>query len=285
MFQLVQIQLLNGKKAGETAAVPPVYICLVGASHSRNLRDHGNAALGEEGRKLVEFVYILATHPERFHVAAIAADMCTFVVLGFGQWTHSYTEHRHPHANSRSKQELQRIIADSLAVGFGGGAARLFMRSMNYNGLSALQTVCPPVDFRHPHIVDAYNAMQRNLSAEHGVGFVDLTHIMGPLWDSAEDWIHPGGRVFVAEARHILHSLFAAAAKSPKPIQAVKTAPTRMVVCFEGEAGVYVYQDGKLRKFPDRDTFLAMHFTDRDVKILPSHEMDHFGLGAALSTI
>lgn len=268
-------------RSGVTSALPRINICVVGASHSRNLRDHGNNALGEEGRKYIEFVYILATHPEYFHMAAIAADMCTFVVLGFGQWTHSFTEHRHPYTNSRSRKELQRIIAEATPPVL-GGSAQLFVRSLNYNGFGALHTVCPPVDYRQPHIVDAYNAMQRNLSAEHGVGFIDLTHIMGPLWDSAEDWSHPSERVFTAEAEHIMYTLFTAAVKSQRPIQAVKTEPARMIVRFEGESPAYLYQDGKMREIPDRATLAAMGFSESNVKVLPSLEMDNFGLGAAL---
>lgn len=280
---MLQLQALKRTRDGTSPSDPPrVYVCLVGASHSRHLRDHGNAALGEEGRKHIEFVYILATHPEYFHVAAIAADMCTFVVLGFGQWTHSFTEHRHPYTNSRSRKELLRIMAEASAL---GGSVQLFVRSLNYNGLGALHTVCPPVDYRQPHIVDAYNAMQRNVSAEHGVGYIDLTPIMGPLWDSAEDWSHPGERVFTAEAEHILYALLTAAVTNQMPLEAVKTVPARMVVRFEGESTLYLYQDGKLHEFPDQKTFEVLEFSEGNVKTLPNREMNNFGLGATLPSV
>lgn len=267
-----------GSRRTSSEELPLITVCLVGASHSRLLRDHGTDALGEEGRKHIEFVYVLATHPEHFSIATIAADMCTYVVLGFGQWTHSYTEHQHPFTNSKSRRELQRIITESTLPLF-LGSAQTFVRSMNYNGLGALSTVCPPQDYRQPHVVDFYNAMQRNLSAALGVGYIDTNHIMGPLWDSAADWNHPGARVYTAEAEHILFTVLSSSAQSGRPIVPVKVSPSRVLLRFRSEETVYLYQDGKLRRFPDSRTLAGMGFAQSDVKALSDRDMDHFGLG------
>lgn len=260
---------------------PYLSVCLVGASHSRYLQDFGTKMLKREGKyRNIEFVHVSVPYPEFFNVSTIVTDMCTYAVLGFGQWTHSFLEHQTPYTNTRSERELRRIIAETDS----NTSTMLFLRSMNYNGFGALYTVCPPQDYRLPHVVDMYNAMQCNLCVELGVGYIDLNHIIGPLWDSAADWSHPDGRIFTAEAEHILNSIFTHAVQSKRPVRPVKTLPSRMVLQFDGNETTYLYRNGTLHAFSDNETFSAMGFQGKDVKIIPRRDEIAFAWGTPLST-
>ena len=70
--------------------------------------------------------------------------------------------------------------------------------SVNYMPLNCIITTCPPLDWRTPPGVDAYNDATKAVVAEYrerGARFLDLSDIMAPVWDSANDWCHPRGHV------------------------------------------------------------------------------------------
>ena len=91
---------------------------------------------------------------------------------------------------------LERLLAAHPAI---------YVLSMNPIPLSCIITSCPPMDWRTPPNVDAYNeAMARTvaLRAPRSV-FVSTLDIVGPAWDSASDWCHPRGLVQEAIAHRV----------------------------------------------------------------------------------
>ena len=154
------------------------------------------------------------------------------------------------------------------------GTTKFMFLSTDYSGLSSTITFCPPYDFRSVPLLQTYNAIVRNLASEFRLPYLDLIHIAGPMWDSAEDYCHPSGAVFRAELDWILHHIFAAAAagtplpvespKLPAPLPSgaprpVKPEHYRLVRPSEQQT-VFLVVEGTGRAFPNERTFLKMGF-------------------------
>ena len=195
---------------GEISATTAMYtksisVCFVGSSHEREMLDHGRKIAGAGN---VHFKHILSTHPEHFHLADLQKHGCHYTIIGYGQWPVSYIEET-PYTQEHFTRVLTEVF-EQIAPHNSTQEGRIFVQSVNYNALSAVISCCAPIDHRTPSVIDMMNTVMRTLSNKYNVGFIDHHHIMGPLWDSAEDWNHPRGAVFTAEVEHVLYSIFTA---------------------------------------------------------------------------
>eukprot|EP00598_Pedospumella_elongata_P001086 CAMPEP_0184981682 /NCGR_PEP_ID=MMETSP1098-20130426/11311_1 /TAXON_ID=89044 /ORGANISM="Spumella elongata, Strain CCAP 955/1" /LENGTH=132 /DNA_ID=CAMNT_0027505263 /DNA_START=111 /DNA_END=509 /DNA_ORIENTATION=- len=107
-----------------------------------------------------------------------------------------------PYTQTKYQEEMRRVM--TLMQNYDRNQTQVFVRSENYTPLMARQTTCPPTDYRYPLMIDMYNNVLKQLSKELGVEYIDTNHIMGPMWDSAQDWYHPVGKVAIAEVEWIL---------------------------------------------------------------------------------
>jgi hypothetical protein len=63
---------------------------------------------------------------------------------------------------------------------------------MHYNALGNRMTGCPLKEWRNPFVIDHYNAIAKHLTLEFmgRVEYIDTDFIIGPMWDSPDDWCH-----------------------------------------------------------------------------------------------
>lgn len=113
----------------------------------------------------------------------IANLNCTAVVLGIGSWIAGYPDGR-PHLLDEFKSEMTKVIVGMVNM------TNAFVQSIHYHPLSDILTTCPPVDWRSPRVIDMYNEILRQVCDEQGVPFIDTNFMLGPIWDSANDWCH-----------------------------------------------------------------------------------------------
>jgi hypothetical protein len=195
--------------ASEKDSIPQVLnVCFVGDSHARML--YILAYMNYQARLNLEWLmtsYILSYFPPVFDPAVLTERRCSVAVMAFAIWplttysatTLPYTAQRHL---SQMEAMLQRIKQH-------GGTTQVFMRSENINGLGAWVDQCPPADRRSPPAFDALNRATRQASEAHGIPFINLDHIIYPMWDGAPDYCHPSWAVIDAEVHHIMHKVFA----------------------------------------------------------------------------
>jgi hypothetical protein len=109
------------------------------------------------------------------------------------------------------------------------------VQSVNFNPLGAMLVTCPPTDWRSPPVIDGYNDALAEVTAAAGVPFIDAVRsltrwpfsqysilcqdrktqkrqfsqgfIVGPMWDSADDWCHYHGKVVEAVAHYSLYRI------------------------------------------------------------------------------
>jgi hypothetical protein len=169
---------------------------------------------------------------------------------------------------------------------------------MNYNGLSAMHVACPPYDHRTMPVVDMINRILRTLSQQSGVPLIDTTHIMGPLWDSAQDYNHPVGKVFTAEIEWILHALLSSTAHRetlhPLTIESTESeSRARPHVSVTTSTLIPIYPDGSVLKFTDNNLLYIVHsgtlhavtdpsFHARNIRLLDAAEKVRFHMGDPL---
>ena len=134
-------------------------------------------------------------HPADHRALGRWPAACDTFVVSMGQhdlgWPNGY-----PTPLTDFTRLLERLLAAHPAI---------YVLSMNPIPLSCIITSCPPMDWRTPPNVDAYNeAMARTvaLRAPRSV-FVSTLDIVGPAWDSASDWCHPRGLVQEAIAHRV----------------------------------------------------------------------------------
>lgn len=172
-----------------------------------------------------------------------------------------------------------------------------FFHSCNYNSLGAIITSCPPMDFRSPPAVDMVNGALHAAAKKQRVPYIDLSHIVGPLWDSAVDYCHYYGKVFNAEAEFLLYSMFNSVVTQPNEGMATPLLPVLLLLLterkflkdlqlfrFPPDSTVYVSKDGVLRPFPNGDVFAAMGFDFSRVRVLSGVDMGEYVVGRELST-
>lgn len=183
---------------GVTTTDDLINICLMGDSHSHMLKMYGVKLNVSH----IQFIYIPSSFPHEFNITTLATNKCSYAVVTYGQWPASSMTKGHPYTESKYREEMRRVM--TLLQHYDHNMTQVFVRSVNYNPLMARQTTCPPTDYRNPIVIDMYNNVLAQLSIELNVEYIDLNPIMGPMWDSAQDWNHPVGKVAIAEIEWIL---------------------------------------------------------------------------------
>ena len=203
-------------------------------------------------------------------------------MFGYGQWPLSYYQKNAPYSADQMYKETAGLMKRLLAA----RVDRVYFHSCNYNSLGAIVTSCPPMDFRSPPAVDMVNRALRDAAKKHHIPYIDLSDIVGPLWDSAVDYCHYYGKVFNAEAEFLLYSIF----NRTQPHEGVVLLTERKFLKdlrlfrFSSGSTVYVSKDGVLRPFPNGDVFTAMGFDFSRVRILSDADMGEYVVGRELST-
>jgi hypothetical protein len=181
-----------------------INICLVGDSHARELFFMAQKKFSVSD--LVTFTFVTSIFPLTFSADQLQQNLCSVAVLAFGQWSLSpYTVS--PVTIDAIKSELQAVFAD---IAGKEASTRVFFRTENYNGLGAHIRLCPNQDHRTPPAFDAINNAVRQLCEESKgrMPFIDLSAVIGPMWDAAVDFCHPDAPVLHAEVEVILHAVF-----------------------------------------------------------------------------
>jgi hypothetical protein len=255
-------------------------VCFVGASHARELSLHAKKlALPDSA---LHFEHVEAKFPEEFSAGLLRAKApCDYAVVGIGQWPVSWVAPQTCDAECYLK--AMETVVGSIAKSAYQGPVKVFMRSVNYNGMGTIITACPPYDHRSPPVIDMMNHILVQLTAAHGVDYIDLNHIMGPMWDSALDFCHPKGKVFTAEAEWILNHIFTAALHTLEASQG--TAGPGSLVRFTDSTVVYLVQGSTARAFPSSQTFVAMGFAWDKVAVQPAEKRTVYVFGPDLPTM
>lgn len=257
-----------------------VRVCLIGDSHSRDLFLHGNKLNVES----VVFVYIPTTFPTEFRVSWLDIHNCTYAVVSYGQWPGSHMNKGPPYTQTRYELEMRRVV--TLLQQHNHARTQVFVHSVNYNGLMAYQTSCPPSDFRTPPLIDMYNNVLRKLCKELDIEFIDMNHIMGPMWDSAVDWCHPSGTIYTAEVQWILQSVLQSSLQHQRPVTLFPgDVAHAALVRYTDSGSVYLLHHGVIRAFPNGHTFLSMGYMFEDVKVLHAAQRKHVIQGPDLPVI
>ena len=127
---------------------------------------------------------------------------CTHIVVHVGQWDLGW-----PMSRATSPSAFRSHLLAGLRT-LSTASATVVLLSNNYNPLGASVLACPPTDWRMPDVVEAYNAIGKEVAETLGILFVDNNkEAIGPVWDSAEDWAHYYGAGFEAAAINLLWSL------------------------------------------------------------------------------
>lgn len=276
--------LAKGDASGvNTSAVSAVVnVCFIGASHARELMLHGQELL--KIGKLVQFVWIESKYPAHLNLAQLHQYDCSYAVIGYGQWPVSYYE-KAPYTQQRFTHEMRAMMQTVKSY---SGTTLISMRSVNYNALGGIITYCPPVDHRSPPVIDMLNSVIKTLTTDLDIPYIDLNPVMGPMWDSALDWCHPKGKVFTAEAEHVLYSLFTtslAQNKLPKLFPGTAAPPENSLYRFTNDQTVYLYKDKELHSFPNGRTFMGMGFEFDQVVVLVESKRSTFDFGEPLPSL
>jgi hypothetical protein len=136
-------------------------------------------------------------------VEKIRQHNCTHVFVSLGQWIAGYTLGP-PWTASRYGEEMQKLADDMLQLD--PEKVTVAFRSLNEIPLSETVGACPPLDWRSPPVIAAYNAQLRSIAHPH-FPFIDTSAIMEPMWDGSGDWNHPNGDVIKAQSDYILFHL------------------------------------------------------------------------------
>eukprot|EP01032_Pedospumella_encystans_P016087 gene16087-18369_t len=204
---------------------------------------------------------------EQFEIDWLKSYQCSYAVVTYGQWPASERVNGHPYPQSKFQEEMRRVV--TLLQKYDPKQTQVFLRSINYNGLGARHTACPPGDFRSPPVIDMYNSVLRKLVKELNVPFIDLIHIIGPKWDAAQDWSHPVGKVATAEIEWILYKSFHYSVQRKMGVVLYASdSPENTLIKFSDSDTVYVYQNAALHSFPNVHTFKAMGYEFGEVQTM-----------------
>jgi hypothetical protein len=208
-------------KAGVGASLR---LCIVGASHARYLSIAINEAInasGSVGRSAhIDARFMDQRFGSRHRVHNASA--CSHLLLHYGQWDLSFQApmYRGKLRNGGARGlkpfgQLESDFADRLAE---LPRRRVWVLTMNYNPPSCDISACPPLDWRHPALVDELNLIFRRQASAWRVPLISTTDIIGPMWDAAPDWSHPRGVVLEAIVARILsHICPLGDGSSPRP--------------------------------------------------------------------
>ena len=279
--KLVQDVLQLGSKVASSDQLQhtELNVCLIGNSHSHMLTLHGK----QLELKNVRFVDIESQYPEEFDTNWLEQRQCNYAIIGYGQWpTNTNTTYR-LYAQTKYEQEMRRVMTQLQK--YDQNKTQVFIRSVNYTPLTAQQTTCPPTDYRIPPVIDMYNSVIRRLAHELSVEYIDVTSVVGPMWDSALDWNHPTSKVATAEIEFILAQILHSRLQRHHVVLNGPEFPEFTLIRFADTAQVYVYQGGFLRTFPNGRTFRNMGYEFEDVKVLGAERRKEFKIGKAIPSL
>eukprot|EP00980_Cylindrotheca_fusiformis_P004175 scaffold909_cov135-Cylindrotheca_fusiformis.AAC.32 len=201
-------------------------LCFEGASHSRELSIEGmNLIRGIEGKTGVRVATthngIITKYPKDFNQERIQHIIhhkkCNKVIVAFGQHDlggrYSGTSFLDFEAGLQAamKNMSEQFSSNNIDLYFRGMQTRLtfLVFCISYNPLGDLKTLCPPKkDWRTPPIVDMLDKITRDLCEKLDITFIDTDHIIGIMWDRAEDWCHYRDTSGKIEAEYYLKRMF-----------------------------------------------------------------------------
>lgn len=285
------------RQAYDRLGKPIATVCFFGASHERELTAHARNLTGAAGVPLT-FTFVEGRFPEDFQLTPLTQSHCDYGIIGYGQWPVSFQTNALCNADC-FRTHMKNVIGRITKAAY-PGPIKLFISSVNYNGMGTFMTSCPPFDHRSPPVIAMLNDVLKQLTTTHDVEYIDLNHIMGPMWDSALDYCHPRGKVFFAEAEWILHHIFTSTAAATATATAATAAnngttssgdskgkaksPTRLIR-FRDSPAVYLVRDGVARAFPNGNTFLAMGFEWGRITVLNADERTLYTFGSDLPSL
>lgn len=109
-------------------------------------------------------------------VDKIRDNNCTHVFIQMGQWIAGHTRGP-PFSVSRYREEMQKFVDAMLPLD--PTKVTVAFRTVNEIPLSELVGACPPMDWRSPAVIAAYNAQLRSIVPPH-FPFLDTSAIMEP---------------------------------------------------------------------------------------------------------
>lgn len=194
-------------------------LCFVGDSQTRNVFNSVMCAF--QGRLMEDrqsshqicsdtrhsnTKYFGANYPSDWIARPLRASLdlaqCGSVVMNFGQWPCSNRQPT-PWPRARFERELQQSL--SVASHWAAQRSRrLFFWATNPSPFRRDMAICPPSDWRFPHIIEAYNAIAKRVAARHNITFIDTYSIVFQLLDLSFDGAHYGGSIGHALAVTIL---------------------------------------------------------------------------------
>ena len=212
----------NSKSAVDVLKDPVVHICLLGDSHARYMKIF--EVLLPYNSSYILISRIPSYFPQQFNTTMLEQFLCSVTFVSYGQWPFSGVLPQ-PWQRAKFRKEMREVMEKARAYVHNGNiqnklvlsrryeprskaSPHIFIRSENYNGLGFNYTRCPAHDYRTIPVIDMANAVLASLSQEYGLEFIDLTHIVGPLWDGAFDYNHPSAMVFAAELNWMLMYAF-----------------------------------------------------------------------------
>ena len=174
-------------------------VCVVGGSHARNLCKWGaglrSACAFPRNYFELRYARDVAGPAGVGNMTRLAS--CGTIVLHLGQWDLGWP--------GPGLTPLDAFANDfDAALAFLRRLQRpLLVLSTNYNPLNCITSMCPPMDWRSPPLIEEVNARMRAAAERHTVAFVDNSDLMAPLWDRSDDWCHVGGVLLDAQAQRV----------------------------------------------------------------------------------
>lgn len=184
-------------------------ICLVGQSHSRVLYNASQRLdLASKLNITVEYP-CPAQYPksidQNYLVHCLLPQDCSKIVVGVGQWSASYSE-RFPTPIGDYYEQI-RVMLLTMRI-YISKDIEIFARSIHYNPINDINSVCPPLDWRSPAVIDAYNVVIEKAVRDVGgrsqnISFLDTNFLISPVWDSGFDWCHLSNYISEVEMTYI----------------------------------------------------------------------------------
>jgi len=140
----------------------------------------------------------------------IIKPKCTHAVIGLFQ--HPFAFKERPERPAQLKfQHWKNDILDVIRI-ISKTKTNIVLRSVHTNGLKEDTSRCSPNDFRTPYNADMCNKILQQIAineskSEGNISFINTDHIIGPVWDSAEDWSHYTGEQGAEEIKYILSEI------------------------------------------------------------------------------
>ena len=157
----------------------------------------------------------LAGHKD--HNRTFNLSSCSHLLLLYGQWdagwpcrpcrsaydrAHREAAHCFDEGKKGCAPQLKRFEVDVenriRELDANGLKSRIVLATSNYNGIGCGMHLCPIPDFRIPPVLEVINEILERVAARHNVPFVDMEHIIKPMWDHSVDLCHPAGAVKAA---------------------------------------------------------------------------------------